>query len=376
MFEAFPNISILQPKMKKLLIGLSSLSILYSCQSNSSDIDKADIKSYPVVTVSTKDTALELSYVANIQARKNVEIRSRVSGILEKIHVDEGQNVKQGQLLFSINDDELQIALSKTNAALNSAIADAKVASVEVERVKLLVEKKIVSNTELDLAEAKHNAANAKIEEARAAKASVLKQLSYTRIFAPFEGVIDRLPLKSGSILSDGSLLTTLSDIHSMLAYFHISENEYLHLIQTNHDDSIGLQEVSLTLANGALYKHKGRVEASESEINENTGSIAFRADFPNPEKILRHGASARLVIQKPSSRVLLIPQKSVVEIQDKYYVYTVDQNNIVKMKNFKPLQRLKDFYIVKEGIVANERIILEGIQSVRDGEKIKPTKP
>lgn len=347
--------------------------IASSCNDNKNNNEQIQIKPYPVYTIKEVDTALELKYVAEIQARKNVEVRSRVSGILEKIYVDEGQTVSKGQLLFSIADDELQIILSKANASYNSALADAKVADVEVERVKLLVDKKIVSNTELDLAEAKYNAAIAKAEEAKAEKASVLKQLSYTKIFAAFDGVIDRLPLKSGSILSEGSLLTTLSDIHSMLAYFHISENEYLKYIKSNIGDSINNNKIYLTLADGSIYPHFGKIVASESEIDENTGSIAFRADFANPNRILRHGASANIFITEPSARVLLVPQKAVIELQDRYYVYTVDNNNIIHKKQFTPLNRVKDFYIVKEGLNANDKILYEGIQLVREGEKINP---
>ncbi|GAA4466637.1 efflux RND transporter periplasmic adaptor subunit [Nemorincola caseinilytica] len=347
---------------------------LYACTTgNTSPKTSEKYKAYPVINVIEKDTSLHLQYVADIQARKNVEIHTRVTGILEHIHVDEGDQVHKGQLLFSINDDELQIALSKANAALNSAVADAKVAEVEVERVKMLVNKNIVSATELDLAETKLHVAKAKIEEARSEKAAVQKRLSYTRIYSPFDGVIDRLPMKAGSLLFEGSLLTTISDIHSVLAYFNISENEYLQLVRMHGDDSLSSNTVSLVLADGTQYPFKGKIEAAESEINDNTGTIAFRADFPNPNRILRHGASATLVISKPASRVLMVPQKSVLEIQDKNYVYVVDQKNVVKMKSFKPTHRLNDHYIVGDGLSANDKIIYEGIQFLRDGEQIVP---
>lgn len=352
------------------------LLLLYSCTAgNASDTANTagEVKNYPVIPVVEKDTSLHMQYVADIQARKNVEIHARVPGILEKIYVDEGETVRKGQLLFSINDDELQIELSKKSAALNIAKADARVAEVEVERVKSLVDKKIVSATELDLAEAKFNALNAKIEEARSEKAAVQKRISYTQIHSPFEGVIDRLPLKTGSLLSEGSLLTTISDIHTILAYFNLSENEYLQLVRTNEGDSLANNTVNLVLSDGSSYPHKGIIDASESEINEGTGSIAFRADFPNPNKVLRHGASATIIISKPSSKLLMVPQKAVLEIQDKNYVYVVGDDNIVRMKNFEPAQRVNGYYVVRKGLSSDDRIIYEGIQSVRDGEKINP---
>lgn len=348
--------------------------LLHACTpGNASENVNDKPKSYPVIKVLEKDTSLQLQYVADIQARKNVEIHARVSGILHTIHVEEGQTVKKGQLLFTINDDELQIALSKANAAFNSIAADAKVTEVEMERVNMLVTKNIVSKTELELAEAKLNAAKAKTEEARAEIAAVRRSLSYTKIHSPFDGVINRLPLKSGSLLSNGSLLTTISDLHTMLAYFNISENEYLHLMRSNEDDSLDQNEVGLILADGTTYPFKGKLEAAESEIKENTGSIAFRADFPNPGQLLKHGATATLVIKKPAKRVLMIPQKSVIEIQDKNFVYILDESNVARMKNFRPLHRLDNYYIINDGLKANDRIIYEGVQSIREGEKINP---
>lgn len=346
--------------------------LLHACTQGNAAKNKIEKeKSYPVIAVIEKDTALQMQYVADIQARKNVEIHARVSGMLEQIHVDEGQTVHKGQLLFRINDDELQIALNKANAILNSAKADARVAEVEMERVLLLVEKKIVSATEADLAAAKLNAFKAKIEEARSEKAAVEKRISYTLVHSPFDGVIDRLPLKPGSLVSDGSLLTTISDIHTMLAYFNIAENEYFQLMQAGKDSGNN-NEVSLILADGSVYAHKGKVESAESEINEH-GSIAFRADFPNPHRLLKHGASGTLIISKAVSRVLMVPQKSVLEIQDKNYVYVLGKDNVVKMKSFQPAQRINGYYIVQAGLVASDKIIYEGIQSVRDGEKVIP---
>lgn len=356
-----------------MFAGLLPVIALYSCSSSTAkDASPGKDKSFPVVTVVEKDTTLELEYIANIEARKNIEIHARVGGVLEQIFVDEGQMVQKGQLLFSINDDELKIALSKAGAALNSAIADARIAQVEKERIKKLVEKKIISPTELDLADARLNSQKAKIEEARSEKSAVEKRLSYTRIYSPFSGVIDRLPLKSGSLLTEGSLLTTISDISSVYAYFNISENEYLKLMRNGQQDSLGT-EVRLVLADGSRYPFEGQIEASESEIDERTGSIAFRADFPNPRGILKHGASATLSITKPVGRVLMVPQKSVLEIQDRNYVYILDANNVVKMQNFKPAQRINGYYIVREGLQANDRIVYEGIQSIRDGQKINP---
>lgn len=358
---------------KNALLFIGILFIYTSCTTgNAGQVTPEKEKTYPVIPVIAKDTVLQLQYVADIQARKNVELHARVPGMLEKIYVDEGQRVQKGQLLFKINDDELRIALDKANAVLNSALADARVAEVEKERVQVLVDKKIVSLTELDLAQAKLNAFLAKAQEARSERAAVQQRIHYTAIYAPFDGIIDRLPLKAGSLITEGSLITTISDIHSMLVYFNLSEYEYLQLMRSGDSSAAG-NEVSLLLADGSVYAHKGKIEASESEINDNTGSIAFRADFPNPDRLLKHGASGTLLISKPVANALLVPQKSVLEIQDKNYVYVLDQNNVVHMKHFQPGSRVDGYYIVRDGLTVKDRIVYEGIQSVRDGEKIRP---
>jgi membrane fusion protein (multidrug efflux system) len=360
--------------MNKNILIIAAAMIFHTACTSGNASNKGPVKeqkSYPVVPVLLKDTILQLQYVADIQARKNVELHARVEGVLEKIYVDEGQNVSKGQLLFKINDEELLIQRKKTIALLNSAKAEAKVAEVEKERVSLLVEKKIVSATELDLANAKLNALKARISVAEAEKAAVEKQISYTAVHSPFDGIIDRLPLKAGSLLSNGSLLTTISDIHSMHAYFNVPENEYFRLVQANELNNN--YEIKLILADGSTYKHSGKTETSESEIDDETGSIAFRVNFPNPERILKHGASGTLVISKPVSDAIMIPQKAVFEIQDKNYVYVLGVDNKVRMTPFEPAQRISDFYIVRSGLKGNERIVYEGIQSIRDGETIKP---
>lgn len=360
--------------MKRLIGPLLPLACIYmGCTfgNASKNAPQENETAYPVVEVIHKDTLLQMHYVAHIQAVKNVEIHARLEGILEKVYVDEGQTVRKGQLLFLINDEELKIELERTTAALNSIRAEAKVAEVEVQRVQVLVDKKIVSASELDLAEAKLNAIRAKVEQARAERSGVQKRLSYTSVHAPFDGIIDRLPLKEGSLLGNGSLLTTLSDIETMYAYFNLSENEYLQFVRSE-EDSKGF-DIALQLADGQTYGHKGSLQSAESEIDEKTGSIAFRVKFPNPEKWLKHGASGTVVLSKPTGKVLMVPQKSVSEIQDKNYVYVLGPDNTVRLTPFRPSQRLADYYLVGSGLSGKETIVYEGIQSLKDGEKIKP---
>lgn len=335
--------------------------------------NKEELKTLPVTTLVTKDTLLHRSYVTDIQAVQNVEIRARVNGFLDKIYIDEGQEVKKGQLLFGISDAEYRAELTKAKAVLSSMIAESKSAALETDRVKLLVDKKVVAASELEVANARLDAAQAKIEEARSAVANAEMHLSFTSIRAPFDGIIDRIPLKKGSLISEGTLMTTVSDTREIYAYFNVSETEYLQYNKAIAKGDNSYRQVSLVLADGADYNHPGKIETIEGEFEENTGSIAFRARFPNPSKLLKHGASGTVKLTSEMDSVIIIPQKAVFEMQDKNYVFVVDAGNKVKMRNFIPQARFSHFYIVQSGLRAGERIVCEGVRNIRDGAGIVP---
>ncbi|WP_129021873.1 efflux RND transporter periplasmic adaptor subunit [Edaphocola flava] len=325
---------------------------------------------YPVFHPRQKDTVLNIPYVADIQAYKNVEVHARIEGMLDKIYIKEGQAVRKGQLLFKINDSELQIERTKAEAAYKSAMADACVAQVEVERVQILVDKKIITKTELDLAKAKYRALMAKADVALADKSAVERRISYTQITSPFDGIVDRIPLKEGSLLASNSLLTTISDIHAVFAYFNISENEFFKI--RSHGDTQQVLSISLILPDGSTYPHHGKLESAESEIDASTGNIAYKAKFENPEKILRHGGSGRLLITRPMKQAMLMPQKAVFEIQDKNYVFVVDDKGTVRQRSIAVAQRVADYYLIKGGLDTKDKVVLEGIQSLREGHVIK----
>lgn len=359
-------------KSNHILMAVLLCSALSSCSNNNKSNAKEEERSVPVYAVQERDTVVEVPYVADIQANRNVEVYSRTTGILDRIYIKEGEQVKQGQLLFKINDAELQIELSKAKAAYNSAAADAKVAKVEAERVRTLVDKKVITQTELDLANAKYHAALAKAEVALAEKNAVQKQISYTEIRSPFSGVVDRIPLKEGSLVTPSSLLTTLSDLHTVYAYFNISENEYLQLAMQENNE-FRLDDIKLQLPNGQDYPHRGKLSSAESEVDMNTGNIAYKVQYPNPRGILRHGSSGKIIISRSQPKAIMIPQKAVFEIQDKNYVFLVDNDNIVRQKGVELSYRLADYYVVTEGLKEGDRIVLEGIQTLREGQKISP---
>ena len=349
---------------------IGAMLALGACSGPSDNHPGEKKETFPVVLPLVKDTFLVNDYVADIEAENNVEVRLRISGFLDRIYVKEGQEVEKGQPLFYINDAEYKTQLASMKAQLASARADVDMAEVEAARVKSLVGKNILSRSEEDVANSKLVAAKAKAEEAAAKVSFAEIQLSYTQVRAPFHGVIDRIPLKTGSLVGEGVLLTTLSDISDVYAYFHVSENEYLYIFKKQW---IKDAEVKLVLADGSVYPHTGKVEAAESEIDESTGSIAFKAFFPNPEKLLKHGATGKLKISVPMQNAMLIPQKCIFEQQDKNYVYVPDQNDVLHLKSIETGRRIGNYVIVKSGLDPKDRVVFEGLQLVREGQAIVP---
>jgi membrane fusion protein (multidrug efflux system) len=339
-----------------LLIGLIAASAFTACKNQKIETKEESAK-YAVTTPLVTDTTYSQDYVAEIQSLQNIEIRAKVKGYIETINVDEGQQVRAGQLLFTIRPKEYEAELLKAKAEVKSA-------EIEVQNTKTLADKNIVSKNELA-------AAQAKLDQAKAEEAMAELYVSYTQIKAPFDGVIDRLKFKAGSLIDEGTLLTTLSNNKEVYAYFNVSEQDYLSFKAkaNNNDKNI----VSLILANNQPHKYKGKIETIEGEFDSNTGSIPFRAKFPNPELLLKHGETGKVQLTMAIQNAMLIPQKATYELQDKIYVYVVDANNVVKSRNIVIKQKLPNFYVVDSGINAGERFLLEGIQYVKDDDKIEP---
>jgi len=232
-----------------------------------------------------------------------------------------------------------------------------------LQNTKILSDKNIVSKNELALSQAK-------LDEAKADLALARVHLSFTEIRAPFDGTIDRIRFKQGSLIDEGGLLTSLSDNRSVYAYFNVGESEYLDLKSRMNANSKPI--VSLLLANNQPHKYKGTVETIESEFDNNTGNISFRAKFPNPELLLKHGETGKVQMVVPLRHALIIPQKATYDIQDKTYVYVVDQNNVVKSREISIQNRLPDLYVIGSGLSEGDKILLEGVQNVRDDDKIQ----
>ncbi|RYY33939.1 MAG: efflux RND transporter periplasmic adaptor subunit [Sphingobacteriaceae bacterium] len=317
--------------------------------------EKEEAVKYAVTTPLTIDTALTKEYVSQIRSVRNIEVRAQEKGYLQNIYVDEGQFVKAGQLLFRIMPKLYEAEYQKTQA-------EVKATEIELSNTKALADKNVVSKNELAMA-------HAKLEQAKAEMSLAKTHLSFTEIRAPFDGTIDRIPLKTGSLIDEGELLTSLSDNTHVFVYFNVSEPEYLDY-ETNVKGR-GDSTVSLLLANGELLPYKGTVQTIESEFDNETGNIAFRAKFPNPKRLLKNGETGKVQMLVPLKHALIIPQKATYELQDKTFVFVVDKNGVAHSRQITVGYEMPDIYVVSKGLSANEKILLEGVQKVKDDDKV-----
>ncbi|SHE79602.1 efflux RND transporter periplasmic adaptor subunit [Pedobacter caeni] len=342
--------------MKKIIVFTAAIALLNLASCTSKKEEKKEDSKFTTTNPLKTDTSFTKEYVSQIRSVRNIEIRAQEKGYLQNIYVDEGQSVKAGQLLFKIMPKIYEAELLK-------AQAEVKAEEIELKNVKLLADKNVVSKNEQAMAQAK-------LDQARAEVSLAKLHLSFTEIRAPFDGTIDRIPLKLGSLVDEGALLTSLSDNSQVFAYFNVSEPEYLDY-QTNVKARAG-NKVSLLLANNELLKDKGNVEVVESEFDNETGNIAFRARFPNPDRLLKNGETGKIQMIVPLRNALIIPQKATYEIQDKMYVFVVGKDQVVHSRNITVAAEMPDMYVVSSGLSERDNILLEGVQKVKDDEKIR----
>jgi membrane fusion protein (multidrug efflux system) len=248
-------------------------------------------------------------------------------------------------------------------AELQKSEAEVNFAKIEYDNTKQLADSNIVAPNELAMAKAK-------LDKAKAELALAQVHLQFTDIRAPFDGIIDRLHVRIGSLVDEGELLTHLSDNSKMWVYFNVPEVEYLEYKENVSQDS--LLQVSLVMANGRPFKYPGTVETIQADFNNETGNIAFRATFPNPKGLLRHGETGNIALRVPLDNALIIPQKATFEILEKKFVFVVDEKNSVKTREITIGAEMEDLYAVASGLTGDEKILLEGLRKVRDNDEIK----
>lgn len=353
--------------------------------------------------VATSPMALDVTiaqpYVCQIHARRHIEVRALVGGYLQEIRIQEGQRVKEGEVMFKI----LPVVYE---AKLDADSAEAQLAGLQLKYTKQLAERKVVSENEVKLREAELAKAQAEVDLAKA-------ELNFTNIVAPFDGIVDRLHTFLGSLIEEGEVLTSLTDNSVMWVYFNVPEADYIEYMSgqqqgdldnddgpgdlddddgddndndgdddddgrdddgDNHEDIAGLhdKQIELVLANGHTFPHIGKIAAIEAEFNNETGTIPFRADFPNPDGLLRHGQTGNVLLRETLHNAVVIPQRATFGILDKQYVWVVDGDDVVHQREVVVQHEKEDIYVIKTGLSVDDKIVLDGVRQIHDGEKVE----
>jgi len=304
------------------------------------------------------DVVLTEPYVCQIRSQRHIEVRAIEGGYLEEIPIREGQAVHQGDLMFKIVPTLYQ-------AKLDSEVAEAELMRIKLVNTEQLYKRNVVAKPEVDMAKAELAKAEARVNVTRT-------ELNFANIKAPFDGIVDRLHMQQGSLVVEGDMLTTLSDNTTMWVYFNVPEARYLEYASDKKHDG-ELQQVELVLADGSKFPQEGKIGAIEAQFNNETGNIAFRADFPNPTRLLRHGQTGNVLLHRTMRNATVIPQRSTFEILDKRYVFVVaDDGKVVHQREITVLNEKDDIFIVKGGLAATDKIVFEGVRQVRDGDEVE----
>lgn len=377
-------------KNKLLMLTLASLAVL-SCKKGEEKKDGP--KPYPVVSVEVKNVTGYDEYPASIRGIVNNDVRAKIQGYITQVLVDEGQYVSAGQPLFRLetnilteNADAAKSGVSAAQANVQAAKAAVNAAQVEVNKLKPLVDKNIISSVQLQTALANLARAQAQLSQAIASEhqatasyKSVKANIDYSIIRAPISGVVGKLPFKVGSLVgpSDATPLTTISDTHSVYAYFSLNEKGYLDFLEKSYGATVpekirNLPLVELKLANGSIYSEKGRIEVTTGQIDPTTGTIQFRVGFPNPAKLLSNGNSGTIRFPKFYNNALVVPESATYEQQGIVYLYKVEKdtakNSVIEVQD-----RVDNMIIIKSGINKGEKVVAAGIGSLKPGAAIVP---
>lgn len=361
--------------------AIATAVVLYACSSSAGNPPGAPPPAaLPVIDLQAMPATTYQEFSASLEGSKDIEIRPQAEGYLEKIHVDEGAYVHQGQLLFTINDRPYREQLNNARATLAAAQANLATAEINVSKLSPLVQGNVVSDVQLKTAKAAYAAASANVEQARAMVGDATIRLGYTQIKAPAEGYLGRIPYKTGSLvgLATPEPLTVLSEVKEVHVYFSFSEKDFLQFKdrftgKTIEEKVKQLPPVELQLADNSIYPQKGKVETVSGQFNNSMGAISLRATFPNAQGLLRSGNTGRIRIPRQVESAIIIPQEATFELQDKIFVFVVADSNKVISTPISVSGTSGNYYLVEKGIQPGARIVFAGLDRLKDGAVIQP---
>jgi membrane fusion protein (multidrug efflux system) len=356
---------------------------LFACKAEE-EAAQAPPPDIPVVVVKSQAVPLYLEFVGQVYGFKDIAIRARVEGFLEGIHFEEGSVVEKGKLLYTLESQPFEEAVANRMSQVAEANTMLAKATSDLRRYKPLAELNAVSQSDLDSAVAQFEAAEASLEAAQANLRAARIQLGYTKIYSPINGIIGKTKAKVGDFVGrepNPVILNVVSQTDTVLVDFFLTENQYLEAArkylkkeQAGEATAEGEAVFELILADGSLYSHEGKFNFIDRDVDPTTGAILLQASFPNPEGLLRPGQFARVkLLAETVKDGILVPQRCVTELQGQFSVFVVEEGNTVKERQITLGPTVGSAWLVQEGLEADEQVVYEGLQLIRDGTVINP---
>lgn len=367
--------------MKKIALWVLTAALLTSCGSKSNQMGEAS-NDFAVETVNTTSADLETSYPATIKGMQDIEIRPKVSGYLVKLLVDEGATVRKGQPLFLIDSEQFTAAVKAAQAQIRVCRANIATQKLTVDNKRMLFKQNIISSYDLQMAENTLASFEAQLAAAEAQLQSAQDNLRWCTVTSPADGVVGSIPYRVGSLVSASSVepLTTVSNISKMYVYFSMTEKQLLALTREAGGLNAAIQKmpsVSLKLSDGTTYSQTGEISTVSGVIDSSTGSVQMRATFDNAQHVLRSGGTGSILVPTHADNVILVPQSATFDVQDKKFVYVVNNDKTVATREISVLpQNNGQTYVVVSGLRAGERFVVDGVNQLKNGQKINPITP
>lgn len=364
--------------MKKIALWVLTAVVLTGCGSKSKQMGEAS-NDFAVETVQTTSADLKTSYPATIKGMQDIEIRPKVSGYLVKLLVDEGSTVRKGQPLFLIDSEQYRAAVKAAQAQIRVCRANIATQKLTVENKRMLFKQNIISSYDLKMAENTLASYEAQLASAEAQLQSAQDNLRWCTVTSPADGVVGSIPYRVGSLVSAQSAdpLTTVSNISKMYVYFSMTEKQLLALTREAGGVNAAIKKmpaVSLLLSDGSTYSQSGTISTVSGVIDSSTGSVQMRATFDNVQHILRSGGTGSILVPTHSNDAIIVPQSATFDVQDKKFVYVLNNDKTVATREITVLpQNDGQTYVIASGLRSGERIVVDGVNQLKNGQKINP---